>query len=66
MVTEIEYTRALNSKGWAFIARKISFPVVLCLAVFAYGKHCDLHYKERAKTFYNRSKMFGGLKNPQY
>lgn len=66
MTTELEYSRALNRQAWSSIGKKIvPFFVVVSLA-FAYAKHCDAHEKARATMFYNRSKLFGGAKHPQY
>jgi hypothetical protein len=66
MVSEIEHTRAVNTKAWSFLFKKFSLPFTIAMCGLVFSVHCDLHYKERAKTFYNRSKMFGDLKNPQY
>ena len=66
MVSEIEYTRAINRKGWSFIIKKNAAPFLIGLAITIFAKHTELHQAQRCKTFYNRSKMFGGLKNPQY
>jgi hypothetical protein len=66
MTTELEYSRALNKRAWSILGKRLApFTVTLSLA-FAYAKHCDAHEKARATMFYNRSKLFGGAKNPQY
>ena len=66
MVTEIEYTKALNQKGWSIVKRKILPVTVFSTLAFIYVKHCEMHERERAKTFYNKSKLYGTAKNPQY
>ena len=66
MVTEIQHAKALNSAALPPILKRFVPFVALSLVGFAYAKHCDLHKKERTKIFYNRSKLFGGAKNPQY
>ena len=73
MVNEIENTKAylahardLNRKGWLILFKKFWLPTSLALTAALYGKYSDLHIMERRKIFYNRSKMHGGLKNPQY
>lgn len=66
MVTELEYSRALNTKGWSFIAKKTA-PIALITAfAILYAKHSDIHEQERSKFFYNKSKLYGTAKTPQY
>ncbi len=66
MLTEIEHSRALNRAAFPILLRKIVPVTIFSLLAIAYVKHSDLHKKENAKMFYNRSKLFGGAKNPQY
>lgn len=66
MVTEAEYTKALNARSWAFIIRKASVPTFACAFAVLYAFHCRKHENQTTTTFRNKSKLFGGLKNPQY
>ena len=66
MLTEIEHSRALNRAAFAVLFRKIAPISIVSLLAVAFVKHSDMHKKENAKMFYNRSKLFGGAKNPQY
>ena len=66
MVTEREYNRDLNRRGFQLMAKRVTPTVLVLSAIFLYAKHCDLHYRARANFFYNKSKLFGGLKNHQY
>ncbi len=66
MVTEIEHSRALNRAAFPILFRQIVPVSILSLLAFAFVKHSDMHKKANAKMFYNRSKLFGGAKNPQY
>lgn len=66
MITEIEYSRALNKQGWSFLARKVTPIALVSLVVALYAKHCDMHERARQNFFYNRSKLYGTAKNPQY
>jgi hypothetical protein len=66
MVTEIEHARALNRQAWSILSKKtVPFAILMTLS-FLYSKHCDLHENARSRSFYNRSKLFGGAKTPQY
>ena len=66
MVTEIEHARALNKRAFSILSKKLLPATVILSFCFAFAKHSDMHEKERSKMFYNRSKLFGGAKNPQY
>jgi hypothetical protein len=66
MVTEIEHARALNARGWAFMGKTLTPVFLVTAGLVLYLKHCELHVKARSNFFYNRSKLFGGAKNPQY
>ena len=66
MVTEIEHSKALNKKGWSILLRKAGPASILTIGLLIYYKHCELHERARARTFYNKSKLFGNAKIPQY
>ena len=66
MITEVEHSKALNRAAFPLLAKRIVPLFVLSLTAFAYAKHCDLHKKARSTLFYNKSKVFGNAKNPQY
>lgn len=62
----MEYTRALNKRCWSLFFKRTTPFFVFGIFASLYGKHCDLSEKARSNYFHNKSKMFGGLKNPQY
>ena len=66
MLTEIEHAKKLNVAGRAFLIKQIVPFALLSTAAFLYAKHCEIHDRKEANFFYNRSKLFGGAKNPQY
>jgi hypothetical protein len=66
MVTEMEYTRALNKRCWSLFFKRHTPVFVFAIVAGLYSKHCDLSEQARCNYFQNKSKMFGGLKNPQY
>lgn len=66
MLTEKQYQQALNARGLSFVARKATPALLIGIVSFLYAKHCDIHERERMKFFYNKSKLFGNAKNPQY
>jgi hypothetical protein len=66
MLTEREHAKALNRQGWAILGKKFVPGLILSVGVFLIAKHTTIHEKRQMNMFYNRSKMYGGLKNPQY
>ena len=66
MVTEREYSRQLNIRGFQALWRQTRAPLIAGALILIYVVHVDLHLNERRNFFKNKSKMFGGLKNPMY
>lgn len=66
MITEKQYQKALNARGLSFLAKKASPAILIGIVASLYAKHCDIHERERMKFFYNKSKLYGNTKNPQY
>ena len=66
MVDEITYTRNLNKQVWSLFFKRVGPPALICVGIALYARHMEQHHKARMNYFYNRSKLFGGMKNPQY
>ncbi|RNA36960.1 hypothetical protein BpHYR1_054104 [Brachionus plicatilis] len=66
MLTEKQYQKALNTRGLSYFVRKSTPALLITIVAGLYTKHCDIHERERMKLFYNKSKLFGNAKNPQY
>jgi hypothetical protein len=66
MLTEREHAKNLNRQGWAILGRKFVPAFIFSVGVFLLAKQTTMHEKKQMNSFANRSKMFGGLKNPQY
>jgi hypothetical protein len=66
MQTEREHARALTRQAWSAFAKKGTPSVLLAIGLFIAMKHVQHHEAAQSTSFKNASKMFGGLKNPQY
>jgi hypothetical protein len=62
----VNYERALNKRAFMKVI-KGTYPIVSVIAMCViFAHHCELHDRLRCRTFFNKSKLFGGMKNPQY
>ena len=63
---EITYTKNLNAKARAILVKRAGPPFLMMSAITLYTIYVMKNERARANTFYNRSKLFGTYKNPQY